>query len=74
MKATKIDEIFTFDLTLYLVNIKSTVKSLSISVAFIENMNFSNINLWVGSLFQKQLTGQQNILRATLLYEKIPQV
>ena len=40
-KATKIDKIFTMDLTLmYLVNVKSTVKILSIFVAFLENMNF----------------------------------
>ena len=40
-KATKIDKIFTVDLTLtYLVNVKSTVKILSIFVAFLENMNF----------------------------------
>ena len=32
-KATKIDEIFT--------NVKSTVKILSIFVAFLENMNFT---------------------------------
>ena len=41
-KATKIDKIFTVDLTLtYLVNVKSTVKILSIFVAFLENMNFA---------------------------------
>jgi hypothetical protein len=39
-KATKIDKIFTMDLTLtYLVNIKSTVKIFSIFEAFSENMN-----------------------------------
>ena len=37
-KATKIDEIFTIDLTLH--NVKSKVKILSFSVAFLENMNF----------------------------------
>ena len=36
-KATKIDEIFTVDLTLH--NVKSTVKILSILVAFLENMS-----------------------------------
>ena len=39
-KAKKIDEIFIVDLTLYLVNVKSTVKILSIFVAFLENTNF----------------------------------
>ena len=36
-KATKIDEILTVTLTLF---VKSTVKILSIFVAFLENMNF----------------------------------
>ena len=36
-KATKIDEIFTIDLT---------VKILSIFVAFFENMNFTFSNKW----------------------------
>ena len=40
-KATKIEKIFTVNLTLkYLVNVKSTVKIWSIFVAFLENMNF----------------------------------
>ena len=39
-KLKKIDEIFTFDLTLYVVNINLMVKILSIFVAFLENMNF----------------------------------
>ena len=40
-KATKIEEIFTVDLTLtYILNVKSTVKILSIFVAFLENKNF----------------------------------
>ena len=39
-KATKIDKIFTVDLTLYYINIKSMVKSWSFFVAFLENMNF----------------------------------
>ena len=38
-KATKIDEIFTVDLTL--CSVKSTVKISSIFVAFLENMNFT---------------------------------
>ena len=38
-KATKIEEIFTVDLTLH--NVKSTVKNSSILVAFLENMNFN---------------------------------
>ena len=38
-KATKIDEIFTVDV----VGVKSTVKILSIFVAFLENMNFKYI-------------------------------
>ena len=42
-KATKIDEIFTVDFdTYYLHNVKSTVKSSSIFVAFLENMNFNS--------------------------------
>ena len=40
MKATKIDEIFTVDLTLC-NSVKSTVKILSIFVAFLENVNFN---------------------------------
>ena len=44
-KATEIDEIFTVDLTLQLLqNVKSTVKILSISVAFLENMKFTKRN------------------------------
>ena len=39
-KATKIDEIFTVDLTLCSKNVKSTVKILSIFMAFLENMYF----------------------------------
>ena len=39
-KATKIDEIFTIDLT---VTVKLMVKILSIFVAFSENVNFTNI-------------------------------
>ena len=47
-KATKIDQIFTVDLTLtYLVNIKSTVKIWSIFVAFSEKMNFDTLSLWI---------------------------
>ena len=53
-KATKIDKIFTVDLTLtYLVNVKSTVKILSIFLTFLENMNFKQIpekNIHVDSL------------------------
>ena len=40
-KATKIDEIFTVNLTLHVVDVKSTVKISSIFVAFLENMNFT---------------------------------
>ena len=40
-KATKIDEIFTVDLTLCIVGVKSTGKILSIFEAFLENMNFT---------------------------------
>ena len=43
-KATKFDEIFTIDLSLYVVNVKSMVKILSIFVAFLENMNFNASN------------------------------
>ena len=51
-KATKIDEIFTVDLTLYnvimynimyVVSVKLMVKILSIFVAFLENMNFKSL-------------------------------
>ena len=42
-KATKIDEIFTVDLTLTIHNVKSTVKISSTLVAFLENMNFINV-------------------------------
>ena len=41
-KATKIDEIFTVDLTLYGVSVKSTVKISPMFVAFLENTNFNN--------------------------------
>ena len=42
-KATKINEIFTVDLTLctYLVSVKSPTKISSIFVAFLENTNFN---------------------------------
>ena len=41
-KATKIDKIFSVDLTLtYIVNVKLTKKILSIFVVFLENMNFT---------------------------------
>ena len=41
-KATKIDKIFTINLTVcYVVTVKSTVKIPSIFVAFLENMNFT---------------------------------
>ena len=40
-KATKIDEIFT-----YVVSVKSTVKILSIFVAFLENTNFT-LYYWI---------------------------
>ena len=43
-KATKFDEIFTVDLTLCIVSVKSTVKISSIFVAFLENMNFNFFN------------------------------
>ena len=43
-KATKIDKIFTVDLTL-LYNVKLTVKISSIFVAFFENMNFTMFRL-----------------------------
>ena len=48
-KATEIDEIFTVDLTFtYPVHsVKSTVKISSICVAFLENMNFTKIDLWM---------------------------
>ena len=43
-KATKIDEIFTVDMTLnnYICNVKSTVKISSNFVAFLENMDFNS--------------------------------
>ena len=40
-KSTKIDEISTLDLTLYVVNVKSKVEILSIFEAFSDNMNFT---------------------------------
>ena len=40
-KTTKIDEIFTVDLTLCVVSAKSTVKISLIFVAFLENMNIT---------------------------------
>ena len=40
-KATKIDQIFTVDLTFTKLSVKSTVKIFSIFVAFLENMNFT---------------------------------
>ena len=43
-KATKIDKIFTINLTVcYVVTVKSTVKIPSIFVAFLENMNFTTV-------------------------------
>ena len=39
-KATKIDEIFTVDSTVF-VSVKSTVKISSIFVAFLENSSFN---------------------------------
>ena len=39
-KATKMDEIFTIDLT-FVVSVKSAVKILTIFVAFLENTNFN---------------------------------
>ena len=39
-EATKIDEIFTVDLTLTTYYVKLTVKISRIFVAFLENMNF----------------------------------
>ena len=42
-KATKMDEISNWDLTLnmYLVNVESKVEISSLFVAFLENMNFT---------------------------------
>ena len=56
-KATKIDEIFTADLTLcsmlvvctMYLSVKSKVKISSIFVAFLENMNFTIKNLEISS-------------------------
>ena len=42
--ATKIDQIFTVNLTFTIVSVKSTVKIFSILVAFLENMNFKNMS------------------------------
>ena len=42
-KVMKIDKIFTIDLTFN--SVKVTVKILSIFAAFLENMNFTNINV-----------------------------
>ena len=46
-KATKIDEIFTINLT---VAVKLTVKILSFFVAFVENMNFNCPNIYIVKL------------------------
>ena len=43
MKATKIDGIFTVDLT-YVVSVKSTMKISSIFVAFLKNTNFKELD------------------------------
>ena len=43
-KATKIDKIFTVDLTVTTHTVKLTVKILSIFVAFSENVNFTYIS------------------------------
>ena len=51
-KATKIDEIFTVDLTLTTYNVKSTVKILSNFVAFLENTNFNEENWYLVFFFQ----------------------
>ena len=40
-KATKFDEIFTVDLTLCIVSVKSMVQISLIFVAFLENTNFT---------------------------------
>ena len=49
-KATKIDEIFTVNLTL---TVKSTVKISSIFLAFLDNMNFKRRSL--ESVWEKQI-------------------
>ena len=46
-KATKIEKVFTVDLTLTLVNVKLTVKIWSIFVAYLENIKFT------GSTFEQ---------------------
>ena len=56
MKATKIDKIFTVYLHLQ-HNVKSTVKILSIFVAFLENMNFT---------MQKEAFGKNVPIQKTL--------
>ena len=59
-KATKIDEIFTVNLTFYVVSVKATVKILSIFVAFLENMNFKrfSINKKLIFRFKKEVLAQ----------------
>ena len=42
-KATKCDEIFTIDLTLLYISVKSKVKISSIFVAFLKNKNFTDL-------------------------------
>jgi hypothetical protein len=66
-KATKIEKIFTVDLTLrYLVNVKFTVKIRTIFVAFLENMNFMSQCPWCPILEKRWNHPQNDITSGTL--------
>ena len=62
-KATKIDKIFTVDLTFYLVSVKSTVKIFSIFVAFLENTNFTFILEFLRLLSVHRKCQETNLIR-----------
>ena len=61
-KATKIDKIFTVDLRLYTVSVKSMVKISSIFEAFLENLNL-NKNIWGSTKFSLFNATNESILR-----------
>ena len=74
-KATKIDEIFTVDLTL--CSVKSMVKISSIFVAFLENMNFtSRIRQLIKPIWKEifALLHQKAILISFLFFKSSHQV
>ena len=63
-KATKIDEIFTVDLTLTIHNVKSMVKISSIFVAFLENMNFRQKNMTL-QIWEGKWNFRRNVQKET---------